>query len=402
MATVGKSGLIKYKSTSGDTTIFCPYTLAENVYCTDLSAGLDNELAYIESHIDNTTNPHEVTAEQVGALSSTPISMASTDGTTYTCTVPGIDSLTAGVSFIGIPAIVSTSTSVTLNVNNLGAKQLRRGVSTSSSTTTAGYNESWLAAGKPLRIMYDGLFWIVDNARPYAADLMGTVPIANGGTGATDGATGLANLFAAGSTVLSSNQYGETLPTAGSAGRVFFKKSDGSDMEAINAHITDENNPHKVTAAQIGALSSTPIDMLSDDGVTYTCTIPWITELTPGVCFIGIPKKTSASSSVRLIVNDLVQKPLVITRSDSTGTFTYPFKDDWLRLNRSVRIMYIGTTWIVEGCARPIGEDVLGDVNSAKYAVGTNAVGTPALRNEYFVTTETTPTYNGQIAWVYG
>lgn len=216
MATVGKSGLIKYKSTSGDTTIFYPYTLAENVYCTDLSAGLDNELAYIKRHIDNTTNPHEVTAEQVGAL------------------------------------------------------------------------------------------------------------------------------------------------------------------------------------------SSIPVDMLSDDGVTYTCTIPWITELTAGVCFIGIPKKTSASSSVRLIVNDLVQKPLVITRSDSTGTFTYPFKDDWLRLNCPVRIMYIGTTWIVEGCARPIGEDVLGDVNSAKYAVGTNAVGTPALRNEYFVTTETTPTYNGQIAWVYG
>lgn len=216
MATVGKSGLIKYKSTSGDTTIFYPYTLAENVYCTDLSAGLDNELAYIKRHIDNTTNPHKVTAEQVGAL------------------------------------------------------------------------------------------------------------------------------------------------------------------------------------------SSTPVDMLSDDGVTYTCTIPWITELTAGVCFIGIPKKTSASSSVRLIVNDLVQKPLVITRSDSTGTFTYPFKDDWLRLNCPVRIMYIGTTWIVEGCARPIGEDVLGDVNSAKYAVGTNAVGTPALRNEYFVTTETTPTYNGQIAWVYG
>lgn len=31
-----------------------------------------------------------------------------------------------------------------------------------------------------------------------------------------------------------------------------------------------------------------------------------------------------------------------------------------------------------------------------------SAVGTPALRNEYFVTTETTPTTNGQIAWVYG
>lgn len=435
MATVGKSGLIKYKSTSGDTTIFYPYTLAENVYCTDLSAGLDNELAYIERHIDNTTNPHEVTAEQVGALSSTPISMASTDGTTYTCTVPGIDSLTAGVSFIGIPAIVSTSTSVTLNVNNLGAKQLRRGVSTSSSTTIAGYNESWLAAGKPLRIMYDGLFWIVDNARPYASDLMGTVPIANGGTGATNGATGLANLLAAGSTVLSSNQYGDALPTAGTAGRVFFKKSDGSDMEAINAHITDENNPHKVTAAQVGAdvsgsaaavqsnltahisdennphkvtaeqvgaLSSTPVDMLSDDGVTYTCTIPWITELTAGVCFIGIPNRDSSTIQTKLNVNGLGAKTIARGISEYTGTWAWGNTARWISSDKPIRLMYTGSVWMVEGHSKPYAEDLTGNVSKAYYATDTISVGTPALRNQYFVSAEATPTVNGQIAWVYG
>ena len=50
------------------------------------------------------------------------------------------------------------------------------------------------------------------------------VPIANGGTGSSDGATGLANLFASGITVLSENQYGDELPTAGTAGRIFFKR----------------------------------------------------------------------------------------------------------------------------------------------------------------------------------
>lgn len=50
------------------------------------------------------------------------------------------------------------------------------------------------------------------------------VPIANGGTNASDGATGLANLFAAGVTVLSSYQYGDELPEAGTVGRIFFKK----------------------------------------------------------------------------------------------------------------------------------------------------------------------------------
>lgn len=49
-------------------------------------------------------------------------------------------------------------------------------------------------------------------------------PIANGGTNASDGATGLKNLFASGETVLSSYQYGDELPEAGTVGRIFFKK----------------------------------------------------------------------------------------------------------------------------------------------------------------------------------
>lgn len=50
------------------------------------------------------------------------------------------------------------------------------------------------------------------------------VPVEKGGTGATDGATGLKNLFSAGSTVLSTNQYGDTLPSSGVHGQIFFLK----------------------------------------------------------------------------------------------------------------------------------------------------------------------------------
>ena len=41
-------------------------------------------------------------------------------------------------------------------------------------------------------------------------------------------------------------------------------------------------------------------------------------------------------------------------------------------------------------------------VNKAKYATDGVAVGTPALRNQYFASAEATPTVNGQICWVYG
>ena len=41
-------------------------------------------------------------------------------------------------------------------------------------------------------------------------------------------------------------------------------------------------------------------------------------------------------------------------------------------------------------------------VNKAKYATDGVAIGTPALRNQYFASAEATPTVNGQICWVYG
>lgn len=50
------------------------------------------------------------------------------------------------------------------------------------------------------------------------------IPIANGGTSSSDGATGLNNLFASGATILSSYQYGDVLPAPSTKGRIFFKR----------------------------------------------------------------------------------------------------------------------------------------------------------------------------------
>ena len=47
---------------------------------------------------------------------------------------------------------------------------------------------------------------------------------ANGGIGANNGEDGLQNLLASGNMILSSYQYGDTLPEAGVKGRIFFKK----------------------------------------------------------------------------------------------------------------------------------------------------------------------------------
>ena len=214
MATYEQSGILTFKNRSGDLYKMYPVTKKQNI------SGMDD----IDAHIIDTNNPHNVTPDQIGAVSSAPVTANSTNGIAYTATVTGIDSLYVGASFIMLPNRVSASQSVTLNVNNLGAKDIRRRVSSGSSSTASGYNNDWLAANKPVRVMYDGLYWIVDIIQPHASDLMGSVPITKGGTGATNGSTGLANLLAAGNMVLSAHQYGDTLPAAGTPGRLFFKK----------------------------------------------------------------------------------------------------------------------------------------------------------------------------------
>jgi len=111
-----------------------------------------------------------------GAIGLNPIASGGT-GSAYTATVPGITSLVAGISFTMIPNVVSTAVSPTLNVNNLGAKPIRQRLSNSTQSTVTGAEANWLAAGKPVNVMYDGAFWVVDFVRPNMASAYGMLPV---------------------------------------------------------------------------------------------------------------------------------------------------------------------------------------------------------------------------------
>lgn len=116
------------------------------------------------------------------------------DGSAYTATVPNITELTAGISFIMVPNVVSTTTTPTLNLNGLGAKYIRRRLSSATGTTVAGSAASWITANKPVRVVYDGTFWLIDVTRPSGSDIYGIVPISAGGTGASSVSGALTNL----------------------------------------------------------------------------------------------------------------------------------------------------------------------------------------------------------------
>lgn len=106
------------------------------------------------------------------------------DGAAYTATVDGINALEVGVHFMMIPHTTSTSIVPTLNVNELGAKELRCRLSSFTSATAPAAEENWIVSGKPVMVTYDGMFWIVDLTRPDANNLYGTIDTAQ----ITDGA----------------------------------------------------------------------------------------------------------------------------------------------------------------------------------------------------------------------
>lgn len=171
---------------NADSVSYTPSATSGNKVGTITINGSDTD---IYSPVQTTVETSENTSAITGII-------LSGDGSAYTATVSGISSLTAGVSFIMIPHTVSTSQAPTLNVNGLGAKNIRRRISNSTTTTTVGYNASWLAANKPVLVTYDGTYWIADIMCPNAADMYGTLAITKGGTGATTAEDALQELGA--------------------------------------------------------------------------------------------------------------------------------------------------------------------------------------------------------------
>lgn len=104
-----------------------------------------------------------------------PITTAGT-GAAYTATVGHILSLRPGASFVMKPHATATTTSPTLNVNSLGAKTIKRRLSNGTATTAALHANSNIYLNKPVRVTYDGTYWILEDlVKPVAADLYGTI-----------------------------------------------------------------------------------------------------------------------------------------------------------------------------------------------------------------------------------
>lgn len=111
------------------------------------------------------------------------------NGSVYTAAVNGF-SLGTGKSIVIIPDVTSNTTTPTLNVSNTGPKNIRMRLSSSTSSTIPLINSGFLTANKPVKVTYDGTYWVIDDfIQPDANNLYGTL-ISRGSSAPSSGTAG--------------------------------------------------------------------------------------------------------------------------------------------------------------------------------------------------------------------
>lgn len=150
------------------------------------------------SNVDNAVFRSK--ASSAGATGLPVVAAESTDGVAYTATVPSVTELSNGLTIVIVPNKTSTATQATLNVNSLGAKEIRIPLSFNTAAMSTPKLSTFFTEGRPITVQFDagyvsgGIWKTIDKQKTSAQDLYGTVPVESGGTGATDAATARVNL----------------------------------------------------------------------------------------------------------------------------------------------------------------------------------------------------------------
>lgn len=168
----------------------------------------------------------------------------SSDGQNYNVNIPGLSEFQfrTGLSFNLVPLAINTYENVTLNVNNTGNNPLvlRQGLGDNYSTLMQ-VGPRQIVPGVPFKVTLLNTatenVWIAELPSITYSLLESGLGMMYGGTGANNGDEGLKNLLAAGPTILSDNQYGNTLPSDGVEGQLFFKtQASTSDTHGVYIH----------------------------------------------------------------------------------------------------------------------------------------------------------------------
>lgn len=145
---------------------------------------------------------------------------------------------------------------------------------------------------------------------------------------------------------------------------------------------------------QIGTIPVTT----AGTGAAYTASVDGITELETGLSFILIPHTNSTSTTATLNVNGLGAKYIRQRLSTNISATAAGYAANWLVANKPIAIIYNGTYWVAE-LTRPDANTIYGTVPVANGGVPTSTTsengkvlgvvdGDPAWVDEQDVTAE--------------
>ena len=175
-----------------------------------------------------------------------------------------------------------------------------------------------------------------------------------------------------------------------------------------NADIIDEELKKRPVVGSDGKL---PNNLLPDLSNTYE------EKGAAGTAVSAHNTSTNAHNDIRIELDKKAPAPIIGTTPPTTSTVGVVGQE---YIDTAAKLVYhctaagaTGYTWISadknlqdtkqdKSTAITTSNIASQTVNKAKYATDGVAVGTPALRNQYFASAEATPTVNGQICWVYG
>lgn len=186
----------------------------------------------------------------------------------------------------------------------------------------------------------------------------------------------------------------------------------GGSEEKLTAHLGDKNNPHGVTAEQVGAAKADHTHTAAQVGARPSTWTPKLHD----VAYLGEnPVKSTADDTTDrwyrigsgyawycaagLLNDQPAQYGFLLNYVYGSDVYQiWNTQSNGPMYTRSGNASGWGRSWTKLIDSSTIGSQT---VNKAKYASGQSSTGA-VLRNEALYTSDTTPTANGQINWTYG
>jgi hypothetical protein len=119
-------------------------------------------------------------------------------------------------------------------------------------------------------------------------------------------------------------------------------------LEDLIAHMESKENPHGVTAAQIGAAPNMSFVLDSPDGREFIGAIPGPINIVVGTTFVVKTERVSATATPTLNINGLGTYPLRRRVAGYNGGYADGHKADWITPGVPFRVMFTGDMWLAD------------------------------------------------------